>query len=372
SPTSADFGSVQVGTTPSRTVTLTNSGGSAASITAVNTSNSSFGVGNMALPATIPPGSSLDISITYSPTTAGSASGTLSFISNANNSPTTVLVVGSATSNPVAQIGVSPASINFGSITVNTTATRTLTISNPGSATLNVTAAAVSGAAYSITGATFPLNINAGASSSMTVTFAPTTTGNQSGSITVSSNATNQISPVNLSGSATAPPNPLLSVSPTSWSFGQVAVGTSSSKSVTLSNTGNASVSISAANVTGGGYSVSGISFPRTVAAGASTTATINFGPTAAGNSTGSVSFVSNATNSPAVMSLSGSGFVPVAHSVDLNWGASTSTVNGYRVYRSTISGAGYQLITSSLIPGTTFTDNAVGSGQTFFYVVTS
>jgi len=71
-------------------------------------------------------------------------------------------------------------------------------------------------------------------------------------------------------------------------------------------------------------------------------------------------------------MSLSGSGFVPVAHSVDLNWGASTSTVNGYRVYRSTISGAGYQLITSSLIPGTTFTDNAVGSGQTFFYVVTS
>src|SRR5262245_26625378 len=107
SPATADFGSVLVGTTASRTVTLTNSGGGPASITAVNASNSSFGVANLALPATISPGAGLDISITYSPSAAaGSESGTVSFISNANNSPTAVSVTGNGTTGSVAQIGV--------------------------------------------------------------------------------------------------------------------------------------------------------------------------------------------------------------------------------------------------------------------------
>lgn len=372
SPASADFGSVLVGTTASRTVTLTNSGGSTANITAVNSSNSSFGVASLALPATVPPGGSFDVSLTFSPTSAGAASGTVSFVSNASNSPTTVSVSGTGTAGAVAQIAVSPASIAFGSITVNTTATRTLTISNQGTIALSVTSGAVSGAAFSITGATFPLTVNPNASTNVTVRFAPTTTGNQSGSITISSNASNQISPVTLSGSATAPPNPLLSVSPTTWSFGQVAVGGNSSKSVTLTNTGNASLSISAANLTGSGYSVSGITFPRSVAAGASTTATITFAPSAPGNASGSVSFVSNATNSPAVISVSGSGFTPVAHSVDLSWQASTSTINGYRVYRSTQSGGGYQAIFTNPIAGLAFTDSTVQSGETYFYVVTA
>jgi hypothetical protein len=141
---------------------------------------------------------------------------------------------------------------------------------------------------------------------------------------------------------------------------------------VTLTNTGNATVSIFAANITGSEYSVSGISFPRSVAPGASTTATINFTPQATGNSTGSVSFVSDANNSPALLSVSGSGFVPVAHAVDLNWNASTSAVDGYRVYRSTQSGGGFQLMRSSLVPVLVFTDNSVQSGQTYFYVVTA
>jgi len=84
------------------------------------------------------------------------------------------------------------------------------------------------------------------------------------------------------------------------------------------------------------------------------------------------VSFISNANNSPAGVTLSGSGFTPVAHFVDLSWQASASTVDGYRIYRSTQSGTGYQLINGSLVPGLTFTDSTVQSGQTYFYVVTA
>ena len=371
SPGTANFGSVLVGTTASQTITLANTGGSAATLTAVNASSSTFGVSGLSLPATIGAGASLPVSITVTPTSAGTISGTISFVSSAANSPAVVTVNGTATSGSVAQIAASPASINFGSITVNTSANRTLTVSNPGTATLTVTAANMTGAAFSITGTMFPISINQGASRAMTVTFNPGTVGNHSGNITFASNATNQISPVILTGAATAVPAPMLNASPTDLSYGQVPVGGSSSRTVTLSNTGNASVTISAANVTGAGFSVTGITFPRTVAVGASTTATIRFAPQSAGGANGSVSFVSNANNSPAVVTVSGSSFAPVAHFVDLSW-QETSTVSGYRVYRSNQSGSGYQLITSSPVSGTTFTDASVQSGQTYFYVVTA
>lgn len=56
-------------------------------------------------------------------------------------------------------------------------------------------------------------------------------------------------------------------------------------------------------------------------------------------------------------------------HSVKLNWQASTSTgVTGYKVYRSTISGGYYALLSS--LAGLTFTDMAVQSGATYYYVV--
>jgi fibronectin type 3 domain-containing protein len=59
-------------------------------------------------------------------------------------------------------------------------------------------------------------------------------------------------------------------------------------------------------------------------------------------------------------------------HSATLSWGRSTSVVAGYRVYRSLQSGTGYALLTSNLVPGTSFVDTTVARGQTYFYVVTA
>lgn len=60
-------------------------------------------------------------------------------------------------------------------------------------------------------------------------------------------------------------------------------------------------------------------------------------------------------------------------HSVLLSWTPSTSpNVVGQKVYRGTGSGGPYTLLTSSLVTGTSFTDNAVQAGQTYFYVVTA
>jgi fibronectin type 3 domain-containing protein len=163
-----------------------------------------------------------------------------------------------------------------------------------------------------------------------------------------------------------------LAVSPSTLSFGNVAVGSNSSMTGTLSAT-NADVIVSSAAWSGSGYSVSGITFPVTVAAGKSATYTVTFAPPAAGSSSGSISFASNASDSSLQQSFAGDGTQSSgAHSVALSWNPSTSTVIGYNVYRGTRSGGPYSKLNSSLLSGNAYTDPNVQSGTTYYYVSTA
>ena len=271
-----------------------------------------------------------------------------------------------------ATIAVSPSALSFSSVAANSSSAQTLTISNTGGSNLSVTSATVSGSAFSMSGATFPMTVAAGKSASLSVKFAPTATGSFTGTVTIASNASNSVSAVTLSGLATAASTYLLSASPTSWNFGSIAEGSSANKTITLSNTGTGAVSVSAADFTGMGFSLTGVSLPLTVAAGKTQNVTIAFAPQTSGAASGTVSFVSNATNSPTAISLSGSGTVPVQHSVDLSWSASTSSISGYDVYRGTVSGGPYTKLNSSPQAGTSYVDSAVQSGSTYYYVVTA
>jgi fibronectin type 3 domain-containing protein len=103
-----------------------------------------------------------------------------------------------------------------------------------------------------------------------------------------------------------------------------------------------------------------------------SITLSIQFSPTVAGTANGSISIVSNATGSPASVSLTGAGVAPVQHSVALSWTASTSTVVGYNVYRGTVSGGPYTKINSAVVAGLNYTDSTVQSGTTYYYVATA
>lgn len=60
------------------------------------------------------------------------------------------------------------------------------------------------------------------------------------------------------------------------------------------------------------------------------------------------------------------------SHSVDLSWNPSPSSVVGYNVYRGSVSGGPYARITGNPLNNLTFTDSAITSGQTYFYVVTA
>jgi fibronectin type 3 domain-containing protein len=98
----------------------------------------------------------------------------------------------------------------------------------------------------------------------------------------------------------------------------------------------------------------------------------VSFNPISAGSVTGSVMVTSNASGSPMTIALSGTGVATTAHSVSLTWNASTGTISGYNVYRSTTSGSGYILVNGGLVGGLAYTDTSVQSGTTYYYVTTA
>ena len=186
------------------------------------------------------------------------------------------------------------------------------------------------------------------------------------------SNAPTSPTPVTLTGTAIAATF-TLGISPTSLSFGSITTGTSSpSQNVTITNTGNSNVAISQITLTGAGYLMTGGSAPVTLSPSQNLTLIITFSPTTAGLLPATISIASNATGSPATITLTGTGVTAVQHSVALTWNASTSTVSGYNVYRSTVSGSSYAKINSSLVAVLNYTDSTVQNGTTYFYVTTA
>jgi uncharacterized protein YfiM (DUF2279 family) len=163
----------------------------------------------------------------------------------------------------------------------------------------------------------------------------------------------------------------MLSAAPATINFGNVTVGDSSHQTGSLT-AGTSSMTVSSANWSGQGYSVSGITFPVTLNAGQSVPFTVTFTPQTSGAASGSITFISNATNSPTTETLTGTGTQTVSHSVDLTWDPSSSAI-GYNIYRGTTSGGPYpSKLNSSPQPGTSFVDNTVLSGTTYYYVATS
>jgi len=186
------------------------------------------------------------------------------------------------------------------------------------------------------------------------VVFAPNSAGSVTGSLSVVSNASNSPLTISLGGSGTAAGQ--LVVTPTTLDFGSIVVGTSTSLTGTLSATGS-SVTVSSATSNSSEFTLSGVSFPFTLAAGQTASLAFTFTPQASGTDTASISFFSNASNSPTVESLSGSGALSPLHSVDLSWSPSTSAVVGYNIYRGGTSGGPYAKINSALNTTIAYTD---------------
>ena len=200
SPTSLTFANQLVGTTSkAQTVTLTNTGLGILKITKRATTGP-FGLTTNCT-ATVNPGGSCNLSVTFKPTTIGTVTGSISITDNAPSSPQTISLQGTGTN-----VQLLPAALNFGSQKVGTTSARkVITLTNKGSVTLNISGITVVGsdpndfAQLNNCGT----SVAAGASCSITVTFTPTATGTRSADVSVSDDGGGSPQQVPLTGTGT-------------------------------------------------------------------------------------------------------------------------------------------------------------------------
>lgn len=270
-------------------------------------------------------------------------------------------------------LGSSLTSIDFGQVTIGTTGTQTVTVTNSSSAAITVSQVTVTGTGFSSSPITTPFTLNPSQSASATFSFSPTSAGAATGSVSIVSNASPATLSIPMSGTGVAAGTQKLTASPSSLAFGNVSLGASNDISVTLRNPGTTNLLVNSASYSGPGFNVTGLSAPLTLSGGQATSFTASFGPSSVGSASGSISLKDNSGNTLLSIPMSGTGVTAaVAHSVDLSWTASTSTVSGYHVYRGNVTGGPYTLLTSSLVPSTSFADNSVTSGSSYFYVVTA
>ncbi len=220
---------------------------------------------------------------------------------------------------PASGVTASPSALSFGSVVTGTTsAAQTVTVSNPTGSAAAVSSIAATGD-FSQTN-TCGSSIAANGSCTVSVKFAPTATGARTGTLTV--NAGGVTNTVSLTGTGTAP-GPVLNAAPASLSFAGTDVGSSSAaQAVTVTNSGTSAASVSGVSVTGDFSQTNNCS---SVATGSSCTVNVTFKPTASGTRTGTLTVTSNANNSPATVSLTGSG---IGATTNLALGA-TMTASG-------------------------------------------
>jgi len=208
---------------------------------------------------------------------------------------------------------LSPFSLSFGNQPVGTaSASQTVTLTNTSGATLSITGVSVTGANAGDFGQTSTCgsSLNSGASCTVTVTFTPAATGARSAAISIADSGAGSPHTVSLSGTGT---QPVAGLSPSSLTFSSQVVGTSSAaQAVTLTNTGDATLTLSSIAV--GGANAGDFSQTNTcgssVAAGASCSISVTFKPSASGTRSATLTLTDSASPATQTVSLTGTGSV--------------------------------------------------------------
>ena len=318
-PSPVDFHNQATGQASSP-ITLTISNGGTAeldvsSLTITGANSSDFAiVPPPTLPLKVAVGQNTTINLVFTPSAAGNRTASLAIGHNAGSSPLNVSLGGTGVAPGITP---SPSPVNFGDLLVGSAnpAAQTLTITNSGTAPLVITGVAIAGANSADFGfgsgfvpptQTNPITVAPGSATSIVITFLPSGEGTRTAVLSITANVS---ATVTLSGNGTAPH---VSLSTTSVPFGDQNVDSASSPvTIKLTNTGTASLSVSRVDLIGsnpGDFVVGSLTTPFVVAPGAAVNLTATFKPTALGSRSAQISVVTNASDSPHLIALSGTG----------------------------------------------------------------
>jgi Abnormal spindle-like microcephaly-assoc'd, ASPM-SPD-2-Hydin len=234
--------------------------------------------------------------------TKGTSTVTITGTSGTLTHTTTIQLTVTAGGGPV--VTLTPTSLTFAKTVVgNTSAAKAVTMSNTGNATLNITSIVASGD-FAISSSTCGSTLAAGNSCKFKVTFTPTQLGVRTGNLTITDNAPNSPQTVPLSGTGIPP----VALTPSSATYAAQTVGTTSlPKTFTLKNSQSVTLNSIVISTTGD-FSVSTTTCGTSLAAKTNCTIKVVFKPTATGTRTGTLNVADNASNSPQISNLTGTG----------------------------------------------------------------
>jgi Putative Ig domain/Abnormal spindle-like microcephaly-assoc'd, ASPM-SPD-2-Hydin len=318
SETSLSFGKQAPNTTSTPlSVTLTNIGSAALSITGITitgTNSSDFAETNTC-GSGINANANCTISVTFTPSANGARSASVNITDNAEGSPHKVQLTGTgAAGTPTASLA--PTGLAFASQTVgSSSAAQTVTLSNAGTAQLSITSIAIGGADSGDFSQTHTCGstLDPALFCDITVTFKPTALGTRTATLTVTDNANPVTQTASLTGTGTSA-NTIANVAPSTLSldFGNVTVNTiSAAQTVTVTNGGTTTFTVNTVT-TAAPFVVSGFSpaLPATLMPTQSFSFLVTFKPTTMGASNGNVTIAYDVTSGLAssILTLSGIG----------------------------------------------------------------
>jgi trimeric autotransporter adhesin len=330
------FGSLNVGSTSTaQTVTLSNTGNAALTLGTLSTGSADFTIngGTCVAGGTVAVAGNCTVNVSFTPTTAGARSANLTITHNAAGLSSSAGLSGTGVALS-AVIGLSPTTLSFSQTLNAASAAQTVTVSNTGNAALVLSALSLSGAQASeyqiATGTTCVVggvtggSVLANTSCLLKLVFTPTATGARSASLNLTHNASGSPSSIALNGTGTATPQPAISLNAASLTFASQTLGSvSTAQTVTVTNSGAATLTFSGLNLTG----MAATDFTRSgtcsatgaLAVGGSCTVGFTFTPGAVGLRSATLSMTSDASNGAAALSLSGTGAAVVAPTLLLN-----------------------------------------------------
>ena len=297
-PTSLTFSSQLVGTTSAaQTATLSNTGDAPLPIFTILATGDFAASNNCG--SSLAAGSNCMISVTFTPTLRGTRTGMVNITSTGGQPP--VATVG------LQGNGIGPAASLSGGLTFTgqlvgtTSASQTISLSSVGETALAISTISASGDFGETNNC--PASLPNGQSCGIQVTFTPTARGTRSGNVTVTDNSTTSPEQASLSGTGTAP---VVSLSRTSLAFGNQVLDVPVTSTVTLSNVGDAALSVS--SITAGGDFTATNNCGTSVASQGHCTVTVAFQPTALGARLGTLTLMDSGLDSPQTVALSGTG----------------------------------------------------------------
>src|SRR5271167_723955 len=130
---SINFGTVSTGLKGTSNLVLTNSGATSLTISLITLTGADFTISGITTPAAIAAGQSAQVTVTFSPTAAGSVTGSIGITSSDPVNPTiTVPLSGTGTATATGQLGASPASLSFGTVATGTSTNKQIVLTNTG------------------------------------------------------------------------------------------------------------------------------------------------------------------------------------------------------------------------------------------------